>query len=160
MRKELDEAMSDEQTKDFLISSINQKLLKAYRDEEEFWKQRSRQLWLTLGDKNTGIFHASTKNRRARNRLTTIEDPDGNPAFEDKQITEVIANYYKQIFNSSYPSATEVVNKALTPCITTSTNGKLTSIPSPSEVKSGLFGIHPDKAPGPDGFSASFFQSN
>jgi len=70
------------------IHTLNQKLLLAYKREEEFWKQRSRQLWLTLGDKNSGFFHAATKNRQA------------------------------------------------------------------------CFSIHPDKAPGPDGFSASFFQSN
>lgn len=145
---------------DLLISSINQKLLKAYKAEEEFWKQRSRKLWLTLGDRNTCFFHASNKSRRACNRLTAIEDVEGNPVYEDNQTTAVISDYFQEIFNSSSPSATEVVNRAIIPCISTSTNDKLTAIPSILEVKEALFGIHPDKAPGPDGFSARFFQSN
>lgn len=157
LRKELDTAMSKTHADDLLISSINQKLLKAYKAEEEFWKQQSRQLWLTLSDRNTGFFHVSTKSRRARNRLTAIEDAEGNLVYEDHQITAVISDYFQNIFNSSSPSATEVVNRAITPCISTSTNETLTAIPSISEVKAALFGIHPDKASGPDGFSASFF---
>lgn len=42
LRRSLDVAMTDNLADDLLISSINQKLLAAYRDEEEFWKQRSR----------------------------------------------------------------------------------------------------------------------
>lgn len=39
-------------------------------------------------------------------------------------------------------------------------NDKLIAIPSDVEIRNAIFAIHPDKAPGPDGFSASFFQSN
>ena len=39
-------------------------------------------------------------------------------------------------------------------------NTVLISIPSAEEVKNAVLSIHADKAPGPDGFSASFFHSN
>lgn len=39
-------------------------------------------------------------------------------------------------------------------------NSNLIAIPTPAEVKAVVFSINPDKAPGPDGFSSSFFQSN
>lgn len=39
-------------------------------------------------------------------------------------------------------------------------NSQLTTIPTILEIREAIFAIHPDKAPGPDGFSASFFQSN
>lgn len=36
----------------------------------------------------------------------------------------------------------------------------LIEIPSPNEIKDALFDIHPDKAPGLDGFSAAFFHAH
>ena len=39
-------------------------------------------------------------------------------------------------------------------------NRSLTAIPSDKEIKKTIFAIHPDKASGPDGFFASFFQAN
>lgn len=38
-------------------------------------------------------------------------------------------------------------------------NAGLTSIPSEKEVRKAIFSIHKSKAPGPDGFNASFFQT-
>lgn len=110
--------MSDPAVEDSMIASINRNLLLAYKAEEEFWKQRSRQLWLSLGDLNTGYFHASTKNRRVRNRLSVIEDANGVQYVEEEKIAEVISQYFKDIFTSTNPQVAEVVNKALKPCIT------------------------------------------
>lgn len=142
------------------IFALNHSLLSAYKEEEEFWKQQSSQLWLILEDKNTGFFHALTKSRRVRNRITVLETITDVPVYENEQIVNVILQYFSQIFTSSNPPATEVVHKAITPCISPETNEALTALPSAQEVKEATFAIHPDKAPGPDGFSASFFQSN
>lgn len=89
-----------------------------------------------------------------------MEDASGTAVFEDEQIAQVISKYFSDVFTSSSSSAMEVVNRAITPCISSSTNEQLTTIPSPQEIKEAMFANHPDKALGPDGFSASFFQSN
>lgn len=138
---------------------MNRKLIHAYKAEEDFWKQRNRHLWLALGDRNTGYFHASTKGRRARNKITIIENAQGEPVFEDDLISGAISDYFSNIFKSSDPPAEELINRALQPCISDDTNAKLISVPSAQEIKIVMFSIHPDKAPGPDGFSASFFQT-
>lgn len=160
LKELLDAALSLSVPDDISISSLNLQLLNAYKAEEEYWKQRSRILWLTLGHKNTGFFHASSTGRKACNRISVLEDSSGVPVFEKSQIVNVISEYFKVIFTSSGNSATEVVNAALTPCISEATNALLTGMPTPLEIKEGMFAIHRDKAPGPDGFSASFFQSN
>lgn len=67
LKQDLDVAMSDPQGNDILIASLNTKLLLAYKAEEEFWRQRCRNMWLSAGDKNPSYFHAVAKGRRARN---------------------------------------------------------------------------------------------
>lgn len=51
----------------------------------------------------------------------------------------------------------EVINTTLKPVITEEMNQNLIKAPIAEEIKQAMFSIHPDKAPGPDGFSACFF---
>ena len=117
-------------------------------------------MWLALGDANTGYFHAVTKGRRARNRLSVIEDEDGLPVFEEEKISGVICKFYDNLFTSNHFDSAHTIEKALKPCISLETNEELIKEPTPEEIRNATFAIHADKAPGPDGFSASFFQSN
>ena len=46
-----------------IIASLTSTLSTAYKEEEQFWLQRSRIQWLRKRDKNTGFFHAITRQR-------------------------------------------------------------------------------------------------
>lgn len=54
----------------------------------------------------------------------------------------------------------EIIEEAISPRVSFEQNKTLKKIPSATEIKEALFSVHPEKAPGPDGFSACFFQSN
>lgn len=101
-----------------------------------------------------------SKGRKARNRLSVIEDHRGIPCFDDEQIAAVICKFYNDIFKSTYKDSTATVNQALKPRISQKTNKMLIKDPTEEEIREATFTIHPDKVPGPDGFSASFFQAN
>ncbi|KAG7600499.1 Reverse transcriptase zinc-binding domain [Arabidopsis suecica] len=156
----LEEAMSSDSQNSGQVDKITKDLSLAYQAEEEFWRQRSRQLWLTLGDKNTGYFHAATKGRKAINNISVLEDDKGQVVYEEDQIVKVISDYYQNLFLSQEGERFSTVQEALTPCISDEINEALISLPTPQEIKTACFAINADKAPGPDGFSASFFQSN
>lgn len=159
-RANLDSALSNLTPDEELILALNQKLLLLYKAEENFWKQRSRQLWLCLGDSNTAYFHAVTKGRTARNRFSVLENKEGTPFFEEEQISSIISDYYTDLFKASEYHGSKTISDAIKPCITDKQNECLVQLPQAKEIKEAVFSIHPDKAPGPDGFSASFFHAN
>ena len=139
------------------ISSITRLLEKAYLEEEEYWKQRSRIQWLQCGDRNSGYFHAITRGRKQVNKLSIMEDDQGLICDNEEGIVRIISSYFQSIFTSSGTDCIETVHEAISPCIPKETNDLLTTIPDREEVRRAVYAIQADKAPGLDGFSASFY---
>lgn len=163
LKEDLERAMVSPFHDAQLLDKLNSDLKAAYQAEEAFWKQRSRQIWLCLGDKNTGYFHTATRGRNAINKFSVIENDEGQVFFDEDHIAAVISSYFQELFSSPGPenrSVEDIVEEALLPCVSEDTNQSLVSLPSALEIRKAMFAIHPDKAPGPDGFSACFFQSN
>ena len=162
-RRDLEASQSSSLNDTQLIHQITEDLKKAYKAEEAYWRQRSRLLWLRLGDRNFGFFHVVTKNRKRINAFTVIEDSDGNSVYREGEIGQVIVKYFGTLFTSLTRERSEIeaiVNKALSPVISANENEKLILIPSPTEIRDAVFSLHADKAPGPDGFSAGFFHTH
>lgn len=59
------------------ISTIRKEVDALWKQAEMYWGQRSRLKWLSSGDKNSKFFHATTVQRRDRNKLQRIQDKDG-----------------------------------------------------------------------------------
>ncbi|CAA7025583.1 unnamed protein product [Microthlaspi erraticum] len=74
LQKALEDIQNDDSRTQEELDEITQKLKEAYRDEEQYWKQKSRNLWLKDGNLNTKFYHATTKQRRAINRLVGLHD--------------------------------------------------------------------------------------
>lgn len=55
----------------------SKKLTEILTQQEIFWKQRSKQLWLKEGDQNSKNFHASTKVRKKSNQIKALTDERG-----------------------------------------------------------------------------------
>lgn len=70
-----------------------------------------------------------------------------------------MTEYYTWLFTSQMSDSSQVVQEGISSKVTTEMNQTLIAPPTPLEVKEALFSIHPDKAPGLDGFSASFYHS-
>lgn len=77
LKGDLDDALSCPNGDDELFNRLNKELLLAYKAEEDFWRQRSRIIWLASGDKNSKFFHAVASGKKARNRISVIEDTEG-----------------------------------------------------------------------------------
>lgn len=97
---ELNIALSSSVNDTGLIQDISKQLDAAYSVEEEFWKQRSRLLWLKLGDRNTRYFHAITKVRKRINAFSVLENEEGILVHKEEEIVNVIGDYFTKLFTS------------------------------------------------------------
>jgi hypothetical protein len=82
------------------IRSKEKRLDELLEEEELWWQQRSRALWLQHGDKNTSYFHIKANFRKKRNRIDSITDSQGTIQYEAKKIEQVFLDHFQNIFNS------------------------------------------------------------
>lgn len=69
LQKALEEVQTDNNRTHEEILEVSRKLQEAYKDEEDYWQQKSRNMWYTSRDLNIKFYNALTKQRRARNRI-------------------------------------------------------------------------------------------
>ena len=74
---ELSAAQRDDSRTREEVTYLTLRLKEAYRDEEQYWYQKSRSLWMTSRDNNSKYIHAQTKQRQARNRIIGLHDENG-----------------------------------------------------------------------------------
>ncbi|CAA7047148.1 unnamed protein product [Microthlaspi erraticum] len=74
------------------IDAINKNLKAAYQKEEAYWKQRSRTLWLSLRDKNSGSVHQRSSSCRetVSQAINPCISPETNDALIAAPTTEEI----------------------------------------------------------------------
>eukprot|EP00253_Pinus_taeda_P030806 PITA_30806 len=134
---------------------LQKEVHKSSRDEEEFWRQKSRNLWLKSGDKNTSFFH---KHVEARKHFKTVSEIHyQNIVVKDFDGIKRAAYYFfKDLYSApeenpidphSYPM------NLIPKCVKKKDNAMLIAPISMDELKEVLDCMEPDKAPGPDGFT-------
>lgn len=47
-----------------MLACLRKELIKAFKEEEMYWRQKSRDKWAVKGDKNKKFFHATVKVNR------------------------------------------------------------------------------------------------
>ncbi|KAI9106963.1 hypothetical protein K1719_022491 [Acacia pycnantha] len=142
-----------------VAESLMHQIEEAWDREETYWWQRSRIAWLRCGDRNTRFFHSSVVQRRQRNKIMRLKNENGVWLEDRKAIHAVFSDYYKKLFSSG---GSRPMGQALTyvkEVLSAEDNSVLTQPVTNQEIEAAMFQIDANKAPGPDGFSALFYQS-
>ena len=128
------------------------------KDEEEYWHQKSRNMWYSSGDLNTNYYHALTKQRRVRNKIVGLHDEADNWITDEKVVEKVTVDYFEGLFSTTSPTDFKSFLEEIVPSISPQLNKILLRIATEEEIRQALFMMHPEKAPGPNGMTALFFQ--
>ncbi|KAL1225412.1 putative mitochondrial protein [Cardamine amara subsp. amara] len=137
---------------------VKKDLAFAYREEEDYWRQKSHQNWLKSGDKNTKFFHASVKAARGKKRIEKLHDKNGIAQSAEASKGAIAKEYFKDLFKSTNPEDFRSLFYDFNPRLSESVNLELLKEVTKEEVKDAVFAIKPSSAPGPDGFSGFFFK--
>jgi hypothetical protein len=156
---QLDKASDRRQLTDdehWLRSQLKRKVLGLASLERTIARQRSRIAWLQEGDVNTAFFHLHASNRRRRNHIFKLRKGD-ELVTEQLQMEELAAEHYTELLGE--PSRRDfTLNLGMLdlPAV----DATALELPlSEEEIWAAVKALPPDKAPGPDGFTARFFQS-
>ncbi|EAZ45614.1 hypothetical protein OsJ_30281 [Oryza sativa Japonica Group] len=99
--------------------------------EEMLWLQRSRISWLKEGDRNTRFFHNRARWRAKKNKISKLRGPDGTVYSATKDLENLATDYFNDMFTAD-----------------------------PTVDHSRVTRLFQQKAHGPDGFPARFYQRN
>ncbi|KAH7666231.1 RNA-directed DNA polymerase protein [Dioscorea alata] len=140
-------------------SLLRSDLFALLKQEEIYWKQRSRITWLKEGDSNMKYFHSLANGRRNSNFIPHINH-NGQWVEGNQEIGKIFRDHFHTLFG------TPITNRFLLDwsfLFEHKTRVDLSSLELPfttEEIKLAVFGLNADKATGPDGFPLFFFQKH
>ena len=126
--------------------------------EEISWRQKSRELWLKDGDKNTGYFHKMANAHRRRNCLGKI-NINGKMLENEAEIKVGLIEAFKNLFSAPSEWRPSLPDLSFDE-IGLENATKLEEDFSEEEIWTTISGLNGDKAPGPDGFPLAFWSFN
>lgn len=140
---------------DYLL--LQEKLAQAELEEalnmqEQFWHDKSKLNWHLHGNRNTSFFHKVAKTRYASQSLFVLKS--GDFILDDQSAIENhVLDFYSNLYATDKNCLRNNLIQQIIPSFVSEDNNQLlTAIPSADEIKSVVFALNEDGAPGPDGF--------
>jgi hypothetical protein len=142
-----------------LKQCVKDRLAQLLREEEIGWFQRAKTLELLEGDSNTKYFQARANGKRRKTRIFRLEQDHGVVEGAEA-LNQFITDFYKKLFSSATRGelSLDESRKEDIPQVSTEENEMLTAKFTKKEIREAIFQMKHNKAPGPDGFPAEFYQ--
>lgn len=134
-------------------------LEKAYDEEEAYWKQKCKNSWLKVGDKNTKVFHGWVESRKMKNKIHSLIDNAGVEHFTEDAMGEVAVAYFKDLFHSNGSADASELLEGMIPRVTERMIRNLIKHISDTEIKRAVKAIKSDSTSGVEGMTGLFFQN-
>ncbi|XP_062100130.1 uncharacterized protein LOC133806011 [Humulus lupulus] len=128
---------------------------------ESFLRQMSKISWLRFGDENTAYFHASLKQRKIGNQISSFMNDEGQIIDKYAEVVEYFFNRFKGFLGRSSLAYVWVEQECFQQGVVLTLEQQLGIIMpfTKKDVKRSLFSIHSIKSPGLDGYGSGFYKS-
>ncbi|GJV00076.1 protein LAZ1 [Tanacetum coccineum] len=130
---------------------------KAKIDEERFLRQKAKIEWLEIGDSNSSYFHKSIKSRNQRSRIDVISTAD-NVLVMGNCVFDVFVSHYESFIGTNMECEDLNISGLFNKKVSETLNANMLRSVTNEEIKKAMFDIGDDKAPGPDGYTTTFFK--
>ena len=157
----------DKKAENFLLSQeeidirwfYRNRLSSIMREEEIKWYKRAKSKDIMDGDSNTKYFHLIANGKHRKTIIFQLQDGD-QVINGDANLKSHITIYYKGLFGPPDDSTLQFDENRTEdiPQVSLLENDALTQPFSEKEIKEAIFQMEHNKAPGPDGFPAEFYQ--
>uniref|UniRef100_A0A803QEP6 Reverse transcriptase n=1 Tax=Cannabis sativa TaxID=3483 RepID=A0A803QEP6_CANSA len=137
---------------------LEMEIFELWKRKESMLKQRSRELWLSKGDRNSSFFHAALVVRRRRNYIHALLDENNSLRYSEKEKGLVLNKFFSKLFTAGNVSVPDDLEGLISHFVSAQENSMLMAVPLMEEIRKQVFLMHPLKAPGPDGFSGCFYR--
>lgn len=131
-----------------------------YRLEEEYWRNKSRVLWLQEVIEIPNIFMWKKKKIRGFNKIIKIQNDQGQILAKAKDIQSHIISYFQSLYISDGANISQKLLDGIPRTVPEEINGDLTRPVTEEEIIKAIFAMNPDKSLGPDGMTAGFYQQH
>jgi hypothetical protein len=132
------------------------KLGKLLDQQREYWKQRGKIKWATLGDENTKKIHSTATISHNRNSIMMLKDRNGVEKFRHEEKADIIWETFKERLGScEFTHLHFDLNDLMEPV------PDLHQLADPftiAEIDSIIKNLPNGKSPGPYGFNSDFMK--
>lgn len=128
------------------------------RNDELFWNQRAKKLWIVQGDRMTKYFHIMALNRKRRNTIIGFSSPDYGWQLDSSSVQAHFQDYFQRLFSATTTKLSRLLLPKSIHSFSTSETLFLTAIPDVSEIRSVVFLMGATKMLGHDGLNVKFFK--
>ncbi|XP_024195708.1 uncharacterized protein LOC112198837 [Rosa chinensis] len=115
--------------------------------QELYWRQRSRAIWLKDGDRNSAYFHRRACNRRSKNLIRGLKDEQNQWQTDPREVQRLLLSYFSRVFSTEGCDleALAQIIEATPVKVTPEMNSDLLKPYLEKEMKAAIFQMHPQK---------------
>lgn len=113
-----------------------------------------------MGDKNSKFFHATTIQRRGRNRIQRLKDVDGSWIEGKEAIFDAIMEHYREVYRVDPPQGPQRWTQHIPHLVSEDMNCQLLAEVTDLEIWEAANSMGALRAPGPDGLNGLFYQKH